>query len=110
VSPDAGVAKAAMAAADIDFADDASAEEFRRVGFFDDTDELVSRNPAVPHIPPRYFQIGIADAGHQHPDERFRRMSPGRRIIRMQFQIAVTEQCSHVNKRIGRQSAEQRTD
>src|SRR6185369_4504542 len=63
------LAPLAGAAAQVDFADDAAADQLATVGFDDFPDEFVSGSARESVVSALELEIGIADAGAQHPDE-----------------------------------------
>jgi hypothetical protein len=60
----------ALTACQIDFADDSSSSQTTIVRGYNFADELVTRNPGETVIAAEQFQVGVANAGTQKPDQR----------------------------------------
>lgn len=63
-------ARGAVAAGEVDFADDAAADPRRGIGFLDDADELVAGAADETVVAAEEFEIGVADAGEGDADQR----------------------------------------
>jgi hypothetical protein len=66
-----GAAEVAFAAARIDFTDDASTNKRTISALFDDADKLVPDRSLETRVATRNLEIGVANAGQQHTDQRF---------------------------------------
>jgi hypothetical protein len=81
---------AAQAAHGVDLTDNAATDEPRRA-LLDDADELVARDPGERVVPARELDIGVADAGAEHTDERFARRRLGDRSVLPHVQAAILQ-------------------
>ena len=74
VAPQSPPAPLAAPASQVDLADDAAAHERARVRLHHLADELVSRRSAEAVVAALQFEIGVADARAQQPDQRVSRL------------------------------------
>jgi len=63
------LARAAVAAGEVDFSDDAAADPGGCVGFFDDSDEFMAGAAGEAVVAAEKFEVGVADAGEGDADE-----------------------------------------
>jgi hypothetical protein len=86
-----GLAGLALAAGDVDFADNPLIFQPGVVGFRDDTDELVSDYAAVAHVAPSDFEVGVADAGDERPNARLAIAADGFGMLADELQASVED-------------------
>jgi hypothetical protein len=77
MTAEAAAAPIAPAAGEVDFAGDAPSDQIAAVRGDNFADELMTRTTAEAIIPPLELEVGVADSGHQDPDQREAFPAPG---------------------------------